>query len=62
MRLKTTLMLLLSCVGLTAQFPVDADAGAAIEKIQMGEYWYGAQISKKDLLGKVVVLEIWGKN
>ena len=31
-----------------------------IDTLKMGTYWYGAEITKKDLLGKVVLVEIWG--
>ena len=31
-----------------------------IEKLNLGTYWYGTEITKKDLLGKVVLVEIWG--
>jgi hypothetical protein len=37
-----------------------ADPKADIEDLSLGEYWYGAQIDKRDLLGKVVLVEIWG--
>ncbi len=33
---------------------------ATIDNLRLGEYWYGAKISKKDLLGKVVLVELWG--
>ena len=31
-----------------------------IEGVDLGTYWYGAKIDKKDLLGKVVLIEQWG--
>ncbi len=31
-----------------------------IDTLSMGTYWYGAKLEKKDLEGKVVLLEIWG--
>lgn len=31
-----------------------------VDQIQMGEYWMGAQVAPKDLIGKVVLLEYWG--
>ena len=37
-----------------------AQAEASIEGLRLGEYWYGKQITKKDLAGKVVLVEIWG--
>ncbi len=37
-----------------------ADPDSHIKDLSMGAYWYGAQIDKRDLLGKVVLVEIWG--
>ena len=37
-----------------------ADPDAHIKDLNLGDYWYGAEIDKKDLLGKVVLVEIWG--
>jgi len=31
-----------------------------IEKLRLGEYWYGAPLSQEDLVGKVVLVELWG--
>ena len=31
-----------------------------IDDLKLGTYWYGPQITKKDLLGKVVLVEIYG--
>jgi len=31
-----------------------------IADLNLGEYWAGPKISKKDLLGKVVLVEIYG--
>ena len=31
-----------------------------LDGIRMGTYWYGAQVDKQDLAGKVVLVEIWG--
>ncbi len=32
------------------------------ESLSLGEHWYGPKITAKDLLGKVVLYEVWGKN
>ena len=37
-----------------------AEAGANIDGLNLGTYWYGAPIDKRDLIGKVVLVEIWG--
>lgn len=37
-----------------------ADANAHVDDLSLGTWWYGAQIDKRDLLGKVVLVEIWG--
>ena len=32
-----------------------------IEKLNLGTYWYGAKVAQpSDLVGKVVLVEIWG--
>ena len=31
-----------------------------IDDLKLGTYWYGPKVSKKDLLGKVVLVEIYG--
>lgn len=37
-----------------------ADADAHIKDLNLGTYWYGAEVNKEDLRGKVVLVEIWG--
>ena len=37
-----------------------ADPNAVIGDLDLGTYWYGASIDKRDLIGKVVLVEIWG--
>ncbi len=41
------------------QGPVEGD-NVRIEDMRLGEYWYGAEISQEDLVGKVVLVEMWG--
>lgn len=31
-----------------------------IEDLRLGEYWFGPEIDTDDLIGKVVLVEIWG--
>lgn len=31
-----------------------------IEELRLGEYWFGPDIQHADLVGKVVLVEIWG--
>ena len=31
-----------------------------IQKLRLGEYWFGAEVKQADLVGKVVLVEIWG--
>jgi hypothetical protein len=50
----TALALLLLCAGGAAREEV------TIEKLDLGAHWHGAEISKKDLLGKVVLVTIYG--
>ena len=37
-----------------------ADDNVRIDDIRFGTYWYGQDVTLKDLKGKVVLLEIWG--
>ena len=32
------------------------------DALKYGKYWYGPKISKKDLAGRVVMVEDWGYN
>jgi hypothetical protein len=41
------------------QGPVEGDV-VRVEKLRLGEYWYGAQLTHDDLIGKVVLVELWG--
>lgn len=33
---------------------------ARVDEFQFGEYWYGADIGHDELIGKVVLVELWG--
>ena len=54
---------LLAAVGLAVagggQGPVKSD-NVRVDELRLGEYWYGAQLTHEDLIGKVVLVEIWG--
>jgi hypothetical protein len=39
-----------------------AGAAQTIEDVSLGELWYGDPVSKEDLAGRVVFIEMWGKN
>ena len=41
------------------QGPVDSGP-IEIGDLNLGTYWYGAKITHKDLIGKVVLVETWG--
>jgi len=58
---KTTATLLVAAAALAGQGqgPVD-DGPIVIEDLKLGTYWAGADISIKDLQGKVVLVETWG--
>ena len=43
----------------SGQGPVDSGP-VLVENLRLGTYWYGAKITNKDLIGKVVLVEIWG--
>lgn len=53
------MLLALTC----ACIPAHAEEPAKtswISDLQLGDHWYGAEISHDDLVGKVVLFEIWG--
>jgi hypothetical protein len=31
-----------------------------ISELNLGEYWFGTKVEKEDLIGKVVLFEVWG--
>ncbi|MDA1194419.1 MAG: hypothetical protein O2894_04475 [Planctomycetota bacterium] len=33
---------------------------STLAQVGLGDYWYGAKLEKEDLVGKVVLFEIWG--
>ncbi|MDF1702322.1 MAG: hypothetical protein P1V36_14315 [Planctomycetota bacterium] len=33
---------------------------STLGQVTLGDYWYGAKITKEDLQGKVVLFDIWG--
>ena len=37
-----------------------AAPGATVDELNLGTYWYGVDVDKRDLIGKVVLVEIWG--
>ena len=53
--------LLLAAPGLAGagQGPVEPGP-IEIKDLNLGKYWFGAQIDLNDLKGKVVLVEIWG--
>ena len=60
MRIATALLgLTLTVFAGAGQGPVKPGP-IVIEDFNIGTYWFGAKISNKDLLGKVVLVETWG--
>ena len=66
MRILTVAGLLLATAAFLA-LPLDAgegqgsaDPNASIDDLKLGTYWYGAEVDKRDLIGRVVLVEIWG--
>ena len=37
-----------------------AEPNSTTDRLDIGTYWFGAEVKKEDLAGKVVLLEIWG--
>ena len=54
---------LLAAVGLAnagdGQGPLKRE-DVRIDDLRLGQYWYGAPITENDLVGKVVLVELWG--
>lgn len=48
-----------SAVAEQGQGPVEGDV-VRVEKLRIGEHWYGAPLTHDDLIGKVVLVELWG--
>ena len=38
----------------------EGDRKPRIEQLDLGTYWYGAEVGLDDLKGKVVLVELWG--
>lgn len=60
--MRTTLALaLLAAAALpgSGQGPVDPGP-ILVEDLNLGTYWYGSKITHGDLVGKVVLVEVWG--
>ena len=36
-----------------------AAPGATVEDLNLGTYWYGVDVDKRAIIGKVVLVEIW---
>ena len=56
--LLATLLLAPALAG-EGQGPVDPGP-IQVKDLNIGKYWYGANINHRDLIGKVVLVEIWG--
>ena len=61
-----TLLGIVSVVAVLA-LPLRADdgqgtaaPGASVEELNLGTYWYGVDVDRRALIGKVVLVEIWG--
>ena len=37
-----------------------AAPGATVDELNLGTYWFGVDVDKRALIGKVVLVEIWG--
>ena len=61
MRILATALLVVG-LGLAApQAAAEEEAPQiSIKDLTLGDYWFGAKISKEDLAGKVVLFEMWG--
>jgi hypothetical protein len=39
-----------------------SEKGTLLEKVNLGENWYGPKLSLDDLKGRVVLIEFWGQH
>ncbi len=53
-----TLILLASLLAFTGGALAEEDL--TIDDLNLGTWWYGPQVTTKDLAGKVVLVEMWG--
>jgi len=66
MRTAATLFLVsVLCLAAPLARAEDAPAGpdtsrSTVAQLELGEYWWGAEVNKDDLGGKVVLWVIWG--
>ncbi|NJN14329.1 MAG: hypothetical protein HC813_01390 [Planctomycetes bacterium] len=37
-----------------------AEPGARVEELRLGTHWQGPELAHEDLIGKVVLVELWG--
>ena len=57
----TLLALVLAlCVGASDLWSEEDAKVSTAADLVLGDYWHGAEISKEDLQGKVVLFVIWG--
>ncbi len=57
---KTLLTVAVAVAALAVAADAEPVLDARIGEANLGEYWYGAKITKDDLVGKVVLFEIYG--
>ncbi len=41
------------------QGPIEGD-NVRVDRVNVGEHWYGAPVTNDTLVGKVVLVELWG--
>ena len=62
--IRQTLLLATFCASLATaqdhgQGPVDPGP-ITVSDLNLGKHWFGPEVTKQDLRGKVVLVEIWG--
>jgi hypothetical protein len=58
--MKKIALALLAAAFVLAPAAVASPDNITIADLNLGEYWAGPKVSNKDLLGKVVLVEIYG--
>ncbi len=63
-RAATVLLVLALGLATSGVYAEDAPEGdtskSTIDQLDLGTYWWGVEINKEDLRGKVILWETWG--
>jgi hypothetical protein len=52
----------LTTLAFLASLAVAAQAEITLDNLSLGEHWYGDNVAVEDMQGRVVMVEMWGRN